>query len=514
MQTLTLAAVDFTQPFEDIDLEFKAAGFALPKNFWDTVSAFSNTEGGIILLGVDEHPHRQYHIVGVDVPEAVLEQLWNENDNVSKINRSVISPKNVTQYKQFGKTLIQIYVPKAPASMRPIFINGNRGLAFIRTGDGDRQGTDDEYKYLIVDSQLNVDAELLENYDLADLNLDDVHSYKDLMSIKHSKPEIMEKDDFDFLKDIGVFRKDRKSVAGQYKLTTGGLLFFGKYNAIIDRFPNFQLDYFRYATNHGVNWEDRVSSGDMNFPEMNVYSFYTAVIAKLPITITDRFTQSSGLIRSSYASDIRLAVKEALVNALMHPYYDGSIPIKVVDRQSFFEFTNPGTMRVSLESFIRGADSQTRNGIIATLFRKVGIAERAGSGGPRIFESASKNRLHSPDVLIKDYATVVRIWKVDLLSSIKDDISLTDAESALLEVVVQEARWYKMSDFFDVLQDRFSKWLIRKAVSGLLEKRIIVTVGRAQATRYAIRLSPEQSAVENIRVFKFIEDFELGYRQQ
>ena len=46
----------------------------------------------------------------------------------------------------------------------------------------------------------------------------------------------------DFLTEIGVFKKDRTD--GSYKLTAGGLLFFGKYNSIISRYPKFQLDYF------------------------------------------------------------------------------------------------------------------------------------------------------------------------------------------------------------------------------------------------------------------------------
>lgn len=34
-----------------------------------------------------------------------------------------------------------------------------------------------------------------------------------------------------------------------------------------------QLDYFKKKSSLDTDWQDRVSSGDMNFPEMNIYSF-------------------------------------------------------------------------------------------------------------------------------------------------------------------------------------------------------------------------------------------------
>ena len=44
-----------------------------------------------------------------------------------------------------------------------------------------------------------------------------------------------------FLEDIGVFRKNRDT--NLINLTVAGLLFFGKYNSIIDRFPHYHVDF-------------------------------------------------------------------------------------------------------------------------------------------------------------------------------------------------------------------------------------------------------------------------------
>lgn len=40
---------------EGLHLETKACRDKLPKDVWETYSAFANTRGGVILLGVTEH---------------------------------------------------------------------------------------------------------------------------------------------------------------------------------------------------------------------------------------------------------------------------------------------------------------------------------------------------------------------------------------------------------------------------------------------------------------------------
>ena len=44
--------------YESTEVEFKSARGGFPGNLWDTYSAFANTQGGVIVLGVKERDGR------------------------------------------------------------------------------------------------------------------------------------------------------------------------------------------------------------------------------------------------------------------------------------------------------------------------------------------------------------------------------------------------------------------------------------------------------------------------
>lgn len=492
----------FKEPAENEQLEYKEASWKLPKSFWETVSSFANTIGGLIILGIAEDKTKhEYQIIGVDNPEDIITQIFNDNNNPSCLNKPIIQNNDIQTSNIKGKKIIQIIIHPEPFNARPVTAFNK---TYIRTGDGDRLATNEQLKYFTVESQNEIDTHLLPlTYTIDDLDTKSIGEYRNRLNEKGITTISDNIDNQEFLYSIGAFRKDRLSNSNQYHLTDGGLLFFGKYISITDRFPRFQLDYQKYNSDNAVNWVDRVSAGDMSFPSLNLFSFYNLVAAKIESSVTDPFIQDNSLSRTSYHGDVVSAAKEALVNCLMHSYYDGMVGVKIIDRPSYFEFTNPGTMRVSKESFLRGQYSSIRNTEIASLFRRIGISETAASGGPRILNAAIKNNLNNPEINI-DYTmntTRIRIWKS---INKNEQENLTDLEKFIISTA-QSKKVFSVNDIIDNPKNIFGKQtVIRNAINDLIKKGLLKK--QRQGRRFLYTLSKSNNYLNQVKRLKHLED--------
>lgn len=77
------------QDGERVALECKSAQKGIPNSMWETYSAFANTYGGTILLGVVEHldehdKSKRFEITGVNDTEKMRKDLWNTINNKGK----------------------------------------------------------------------------------------------------------------------------------------------------------------------------------------------------------------------------------------------------------------------------------------------------------------------------------------------------------------------------------------------------------------------------------------------
>ena len=81
---------------------------------------------------------------------------------------------------------------------------------------------------------------------------------------------------------------------------------------------------------------------------------------------------------------VHKAVREALVNALVHADYTDRASVQIIKRPDGFLFRNPGLMRVPPAVAMEGGESDCRNRTLHQMFLLVGLGERAGSGLPRI----------------------------------------------------------------------------------------------------------------------------------
>ena len=137
---------------ESATLEAKSAANGLPRSIWETYSAFANTYGGTILLGVREEKDGTLTPIGLDDPEGMLKIFWNTISNRTKVNVNLLSSSDVEIKDISGKRIIVINVPQATCLDKPIYLNGNISEAYRRNGDGDYRCTEREIFAMIRDS--------------------------------------------------------------------------------------------------------------------------------------------------------------------------------------------------------------------------------------------------------------------------------------------------------------------------------------------------------------------------
>ncbi len=119
-------------------LEAKKAVGGLPVSLWETYSAFANTQGGLILLGVVESPGGALHPIELPDPEGLVMDFWELVNDPGIVSVNLLSDKDVTIEQAEGRHIVAIRVPKASARDFPVYIFGDPLYgAYYRFGDGD-----------------------------------------------------------------------------------------------------------------------------------------------------------------------------------------------------------------------------------------------------------------------------------------------------------------------------------------------------------------------------------------
>ncbi len=123
---------------EDNRIEAKKATGGLPESIWETYSAFANSDGGIILLGVIENEDKSLQAIDLVDPESLVMDFWKMVNDPSITSSNVLTDDCVTIENVGGKRIVAIRVPKASTEDRPVFVyNDPVQGAYIRSGESD-----------------------------------------------------------------------------------------------------------------------------------------------------------------------------------------------------------------------------------------------------------------------------------------------------------------------------------------------------------------------------------------
>ena len=136
---------------EGVNLECKLAQGRdgrgeLPRDFWPTYSAFANTRGGVVLLGVREHDGR-FSVAGIPEPERLRRALLASLQDPLKVSVNLLDERDVQIVRIDGKKLLRVSIPEAPTALKPVFINGSVwNNTYRRVDSSDLRLTPDEVR--------------------------------------------------------------------------------------------------------------------------------------------------------------------------------------------------------------------------------------------------------------------------------------------------------------------------------------------------------------------------------
>ena len=388
---------------ERINLECKKAQSNVPVDVWKTYSAFANTYGGTILLGIVEHLkekdlQKRFQIVGVEDSRKIVTDFWN-TINSNKVNENILSDSDVEVINVDGKEVVCIHVPQADWSIKPIFLNNDiyKGT-FRRNHEGDYHCKERQVKAMIRDSfEDGNDGILLEHYTMDDIDLDSLHRYRNLFRVWNTDHVWNEIDDKSFLRNLGGYIVNREE--GKEGLSLAGLMMFGKGLPIRERFGNFRMDYLNFCNLIGEErYSDRLTY-DGRW-ENNLYQFFSIVLPKMTFDLPRPF-RMEGMQRVDDTPQHK-AVREAFTNAIIHAdlMMDAGI-LRIEKHDDKLCFRNPGLLRLPLEQIYEGGNSKARNPRIQNMLRMVGFGENIGSGFPQIIAAWKETNWGEPQLINK-----------------------------------------------------------------------------------------------------------------
>ncbi len=428
---------------ENNRLEAKRAQGGFPESLWETYSAFANSFGGVILLGVIEQSDKFFRTVPLPNPEALVEEFWETLRDPSKISVNILTENNVQIVESQGNRIVVIEVPRANRHDKPVYIGTDPfSGSYRRNGDGDYHCTPEEVQTMLRDREdSSRDSHSLEHMGLDSLDSGSIERYR----LHLLDPELAK------LQNEQLLLYLLAAVQGEDQRlhpTAAGLLMFGRYDQIMREFSHYSLDY--QDQNIHIRSDDGTWSG-------NILDFY--------LLTYNRISQDLPCVQGP--SSVDSALKEALANALMHAdYYDrkGLVIRKTADR---VVIENPGVLRISPDAALSRGISDPRNCILIRMFNLIGVGTSKGLGLANIHDVWSRQGWREPN--IKEYLNPDRTVISLMLDYSSDDIQL------LLEYLTDHISC-KLSDAARLLGISVPR--ARQLLEDLLRRGVIVQEGR------------------------------------
>lgn len=385
-------------------MEVKSAQAGLPKDFWATVSAFANTQGGDILLGLDES--REFSVLDIDVKK-IQDAVISGFNTSSGANPQVEPvPGHQILLEPFeGKTVIRVQVEaltpdvSAATGPGPVYVS-RQGVAkgtYKRVGDqNQRMSAAEIYNVSSRWTRPDIDREPVQQMDLSDLDEALVSSLLHHASSVGSR--ILDKVD-----SLPEKLKRFAAVDANGEVTLAGALTLGAYPQQF--FPQLIVDVMVHPM------REKGEGSHVRYIDRKICDGPIPLMVEDAVRRTMANLKTRRVVKGVRAEDIpeipENVLREAITNAVMHRDYSNYLRGRQISVNVYpdrVEVTSPGGLFGNRTTDnLDDGESLTRNSALGNLLRRTPsragqgvIAETAGTGIPRMRATMRGSGLPAP----------------------------------------------------------------------------------------------------------------------
>jgi len=255
--------------------------------------------------------------------------------------------------------------------------------------------------------------------------------------------------------------------------TVGGILLFGKNPQKF--FPEAMIIASHFA---GIEGRETISTRDFTGTLFEQFAgAYNFVVSQLHSSFT-----ITGLMREEELEVPAVAIREAIINAIMHRNYHIKAPIKIAIYDNRVEIFSPGDFPgLMATNNLKMGITYVRNLTISKVLRESGYCEKIGSGFITIFNSYAERGLKEPTVIEGDNFIKCILPRPSparnlIASGSEEDITLI---LNLFETSLE----YSMGDIVSLVH--LPRSTVGRRINQLLAQGILKKIGKGKATRYA-----------------------------
>ena len=439
------------QKGENKKLEFKVK-FPKSETLAKTIIDFSNTAGGKLIIGVDDNKN----IIGIDE-----DKVFEYEEKVASIINDLCYPTILPEiYIQNINSKLLLVIEVFRGALLPYYLKPKGKLkgTFIRVGSTNRLA-DEQIIAELQRQRLNKSFDEEENFEF---NLDNL----DLSIIYKQFEKIDKRCDYEKLKNLKLI----KTLNNQEIPTNALVITLGK-------FDNSSIKCARFK---GITKEIFIDKKEFN-QDLFFNLEKTIKFLKNHLNLYAKVEELQ--LKEEFEIPL-LAIREVLLNAIIHRDYTRNSDIKVAIYDDIVEITSPGNFPngLNIDDVMNGR-SELRNKVIANLFRELKYIESWGSGIEKIKNLCNKYKIKFEIKEEPNYVSVIFHRKKipNNAGKIPNNTELNENEEKIINYLEQNRKIYS-KDLVEILD--LKERTIRNILNSLLKKGIIQKIGKTKGSYY------------------------------